>query len=287
MPDLTLFSTIAAASASFVAIIGGLIASKLIAINGEREATKTQIHNLDEIIAIKTNEEKILQQQLNEDDALEYIIDHLAYIQESAFLEEVYEKDEPQQLEFDVLKDYWEMAVTLYKEFNKIWKKNGEVNSDGIPVELATKWSNNDFMYSLCKKFTYANDGTTWALHQNPQVITSNVNWYNEKSKEHSAILRELDVLKLQREQLERKKLSLVHPSKMGWGLGIFTGIIVFCILLPLILMRLVPVFPEIEDCAATICIILAGAGLVTTIIYMYCLLHWKPDATEVKNDNK
>ena len=57
MPDLTLFSTIASASASFVAIIGGLIASKLITINGERESIETRILELDELIEMKSKEE--------------------------------------------------------------------------------------------------------------------------------------------------------------------------------------------------------------------------------------
>ena len=111
MSDLTLFSTIASASASFVAIIGGLIASKLITINGEREAVNTQIHDLDEIIAMKTKEEEAIQQQLDEDDALEYITDHIADIEEKTPLSDVYETDEPQRLEFDVLNDYWKMAI--------------------------------------------------------------------------------------------------------------------------------------------------------------------------------
>lgn len=283
MSDLTLFSTIASASASFVAIIGGLIASKLITINGEREAVNTQIHDLDEIIAMKTKEEEAIQQQLDEDDALEYITDHIADIEEKTPLSDVYETDEPQRLEFDVLNDYWKMAIDLYDEFQKAQSKNGESNSDGIPVELATKWSDDDFMYSLCKKFTQISDGTMWALHRSLTGIQANVDWYNGKSKEHSTILRELDILKLQREQLERKKLSLVHPANMRWGLGIFSGIIVLCILLPLLLMKLIPMFPHISGCAATICIILAAIGLIATIVYMYCLLHWKPDETEVQ----
>ena len=51
MYDLTtVLTTIAACSASIVAIVGGFIASKLIAINTERDEVNTRISELDEEI---------------------------------------------------------------------------------------------------------------------------------------------------------------------------------------------------------------------------------------------
>lgn len=48
MYDLkTVLTTIAACSASIVAILGGFIASKLIAINAERDEVNTRISELD------------------------------------------------------------------------------------------------------------------------------------------------------------------------------------------------------------------------------------------------
>ena len=47
MYDLTsILVTISAASASFVAILGGFIASKLLSINGARDAVKEDLENL-------------------------------------------------------------------------------------------------------------------------------------------------------------------------------------------------------------------------------------------------
>ena len=46
--DLTAtLTTIAAASASFVAILGGFIASKLIAVSGEREETINKLGDIE------------------------------------------------------------------------------------------------------------------------------------------------------------------------------------------------------------------------------------------------
>ena len=287
MADLTLFSTIASASASFVAIIGGLIASKLITINGERESINTQLRDLDEVIAMKVKEEALIKEELEDDDALEYILDHIEEIESKTPLSDVYETDEPQRLEFVVLEEYWKIAIDLYEKFQSVWSEDCETNSDGIPVELAAEWSSDDFMYSLCKRFTQLDSGVAWALRQSLTATEANVNWYNARSKERSAVLREIDALKLQREQLERRKLSLVQPANMKWGLRIFSGIIVTCILLPLLLMKLIPIFPQIAACAETTCITLAAIGLISTIIYMYSLLRWKAEEPEGKNDNE
>ena len=78
MYDLTvLLITIAAASASFIAILGGLVASKLLSINGERDLL------LDKMAINKSKadflKEKIeaIQTELIEDDALDFIRDNM------------------------------------------------------------------------------------------------------------------------------------------------------------------------------------------------------------------
>lgn len=283
MPDLTLFSTIASASASFVAIIGGLIASKLITINGERESIETRILELDELIDMKSKEEQSIAQELDEDDALDYIMDHIDGITKKTSLADVYEIDKPQRLEFNTLKEYWNIAIGLYEKFQKATIDGCEVNDDDVPIELAAEFAEDDFMYSLCESYAKMETGASWAIHRGLSVTTANTNWYNGKRKEQNAILRELDVLKLQREQAVRQKNALVKPPHMKLGLSIFAGIIVFCILMPLLFMRLIPCYPNIQGCAETTCIVFEALGLVSTIIYMGRLLCWKHNKTDKK----
>ena len=283
MPDLTLFSTIASASASFVAIIGGLIASKLITINGERESIDARILELDELIDMKSKEEQSIAQELDEDDALDYITDHIDNIADKTPLADVYEADKPQRLEFETLEEYWNIAIGLYDKFQKANCDGCEVNDDDIPIELATEFAEDNFMYSLCESYAKMETGASWAIHRGLSVTTANTDWYNSKRKEQNAILRELDVLKLQREQAIRQKNALVKPPHMKLGLLIFAGIIVFCILMPLLFMKLIPHYPNIQSGAETTCIIFEALGLVSTIIYMGLLLCWKHNKTDKK----
>ena len=133
--DLSLFSTMASASASFVAIIGGLIASKLITINGERESVETHILELDELIEMKSKEEASIGQELDEDDALDYITDHIDDIVKKTSLADVYEADKPQRLEFNTLEAYWNMAIGLYEKFQK-------ANTNGCEVTMMISQQN-------------------------------------------------------------------------------------------------------------------------------------------------
>lgn len=281
--DLSLFSTISSASASFVAIIGGLIASKLITINGERESIEARILELDELIEMKSKEEASIGQQLDEDDALDYITDHIDDIADKTSLADVYETDKPQRLEFEILEEYWNIAIGLYEKFQKANIDGCEVNDDDIPIELATEFAEDDFMYSLCEKFAKMESGAAWILTKSLSVTAAHTDWYNGKRKEQNAILRELDVLKLQKEQAVRQKNALVKPPHMKLGLIIFAGIIVFCILLPLLFMKLIPHYPNIQSCAETTCLIFATIGLLSTIFYMGRLLQWKHNKTDKK----
>lgn len=281
--DLSLFSTIASASASFVAIIGGLIASKLITINGERESVETHILELDELIEMKSKEEASIGQELDEDDALDYIMDHIDDIAKKTSLADVYEADKPQRLEFNILEEYWNIAIGLYEKFQKATGDGCEVNDDDIPIELAAEFAEDDFMYSLCETYAKMESGAAWGLSKSLSATTANTNWYNGKRKEQTAILRELDVLKLQREQAVRQKNVLVKSPHMKLGLIIFAGIIVLCILMPLLFMKLIPHYPNIQSGAETTCLIFATIGLLSTIFYMGSLLQWKHNKTDKK----
>ena len=76
MYDLTtVLTTIAACSASIVAILGGFIASKLIAISAERDEVNTRISELDEEIEFFKEERDMLQ--------LEYSLGQLQDVHEN------------------------------------------------------------------------------------------------------------------------------------------------------------------------------------------------------------
>lgn len=81
MYDLTsILTTIAACSASFVAILGGFIASRLISLNAERDEIQTRLSEINEEIVFYEKERNTSQSAIDEDDALDFIIDNIVGI---------------------------------------------------------------------------------------------------------------------------------------------------------------------------------------------------------------
>ena len=109
----TVLTTIAAASASIVAILGGFIASKLIAISSERSAALERLKQIDEELAFHVSERDKFQAENDEDDALDFIRDAIDDLYNDIPLETVYSNVDHPRIPMETLKPYWDRAVTL------------------------------------------------------------------------------------------------------------------------------------------------------------------------------
>ena len=116
--DLTaVLTTIAAASASFVAILGGFIASKLIAISGEREENVNRLADIDEEIAYRTEVLEAAQQENTEEDALCFVLDHIDPLMDWYVIDTVYKHEEHPDISLETLRPYWEKARDIVKQY--------------------------------------------------------------------------------------------------------------------------------------------------------------------------
>ncbi len=277
--DMSLFMTIASASASFVAIIGGFVTSKLISINGERSAVNDRITELGEILQLKRDNVDEITAYLNEEDALEYIRHHIDALAGNANLTDIFETDKPQRISMEELLPYWERGLELNKRFRRIIEKPCETNEDDIPVELALATMDDNFDYEVCEMLSKNERCLIWDT-RGQRAIEIAVEKYNEKVEEREGILREIAALELQMEQLERQKKSLVQPENTTDGIRIFGGISLINIFLPLLLALILPHFPSIVyQVAQYICVLFMGIGLLQTLKYMHKLLQWKSEA--------
>lgn len=275
--DMTLFFTIASASASFVAIIGGFIASKLITINGERAMVTDRISELDEMIDLKLKNAGEIEKFLQEDDVFDYIKEHIEDLIDNVELENIYEKDKPQRVSFDSLLDYWNRARSLHAKFSTATEKGIETNDDNIPTNLAAEVMNVDFDYNLCKLFADYTDGIAWSIQQSiSSARTHQVERYNEKSDSLDILLKEIEVLQLQREQFERQKNALIKPKKVNMGMWIFGGISIFNIFMPLLLTLLLPNYHKcVYEVFQYVSLMFLAIGLALTFAYLFSLLDW------------
>lgn len=280
--DLTyILTTIAACSASIVAILGGFIASKLIAINAERDEVDTRISELDEEIAFYINEQNTLQHDLDEDDALDFIKDNIESIIEGRSLDEIYKEEERPRLPKDVLRPYWERGERAYQLLYDILSKQNnedyEENDDGVPSEVAKRITD-EFEYSICKKvceFFERQQSPLVALSRNIGATIPASTWYADTTKMLNNIDSKIEWLTLQRKQQVTRRKSLKKPKGMKVGLALFALFSAVNIICPLSMSSFTTENYQYYCKIKTFSILVFGISLALIMLYLIYLLHW------------
>lgn len=271
----TLLYTIASLSASFVAILGGFIASKLLAINGERESIKNQLSKVKCEIILKKAHKGILYDQLNDDDALSFIDDHIEDLVNKTDLNDVYSETEKELLPKELLLPYWEKGLELVTRIETIDSETIDFNDDYVPTEIAVEIKGTHFDYKVCAMI--AKEMYHHPFFSAKPLSSGNDNWYEHTSQKFDDLEHEIYSLTLQESLLESQEKELSKPKGMTSGLIVFILFSVFNIICPLILSTIK--FPE--ACTKTVAFIVIGVlalGLATVFLYLINLLKWKKD---------
>lgn len=291
MYDLTtVLTTIAACSASIVAIVGGFIASKLISLNAERSEVNTRIAELDEEIDFFTEEHDMLQALLDEDDALDFIKENIAYIASRQSLDVAYKEEERPRLGKEVLQPYWSRAEEIHSQYRTIVKKtisnnNYEENEDGVPVAVAKVFPQ-DFEYAVCKAISeHIEDQSDRfaALRRGLGATVSTGKWYADTQEKAMSVDNKITYLTLQRKQQRARLKALEKPKGMKLGLALFALFSAANIVCPLCLS---PYTTENYQCylqTKISAISMFAAGLILIVMYLVYLLHWHSEK-EVKS---
>lgn len=290
----SLFTAVASASASFVAILGGFIAGKLISINGNREAVIAKLTKIEQQQSFKQSELLGLQRIFDEQNALSFINENIDAIINRKKLSDVYRSDIQQVISREDLTPYWNRALNLLGELLNAFEahKDGEtLNEDHLPSSFAEKYCQDHFAYSISSKIMHSLDrqrgyndylGVIPNLDSN-YFVAEALSTKMDTSK-IDELKAELKWIKIQREQLIEEKKSLSKPKGMKAGLIIFAFFSLFCIVLPLVLS------PLSVDSLCTfwilksLILVLLVAGLFSVFTYLAFLLNWGENS---KNEHK
>ncbi len=297
--DLTaVLTTIAAASASIVAILGGFIASKLIAISSERSAALDRLKQIDEELNFRVSERDKIQAENDEDDALDFIRDAVDDLYAGNSLENVYSAEDHLYISIEILKPYWDRAVTLKEQFLEQVEKRDTLNDDYIPESLLLAVKEDDFGYevllALGKKLKKRIRAAERARNKasNPfgfvtpdisdleiPVATGSGYAYQkncEAIQEHGSAIA---LLELQEKQYNEQIQMLKKPRGMKLGLVIFALFAAVCIIAPLVASPFSTESYKDFVIAKAVFLGLFGVGLASIFSYLVYLLKW--------NDNR
>ncbi len=286
MYDLTgLLTTVAACSATVVAIIGGFIASKLISIGTERTEIINKLSEIDKEISFRKNEADDLQSDIDEDDSQDFIVEHIDDIIEENGLDAVYKFEDQPPIDKDALRPYWEIAQTVYKRTREFFDKQDDMaecqmNKDDIPVLLA-KQMGTDFEYDICKEILDNNSKKNNILGALSISALSAPRlpgmWYHKAKEKVSDNKSAIKWLEIQQQNLNVKKAALQKPVGMMGGIIIFILFAIANIILPLVLT------PFCTNDHRVFCLVKFGVislfaiGLCMVVGYLIYLLKREP----------
>lgn len=292
----TVLTTIAAASASIVAILGGFIASKLIAISSERSAALDHLRQINEELEFHIAERDKIQAKNDESDALDFIQTAIDDLWAGNSLENVYSNVDHPDISIECLKPYWDRAVILKEQFQEQVKKQGQLNGDYIPTSLIFTVREDNFGYEILRALgkklkkrirtaerarekasspfglvtpdisdyefdTSSVSGGGYAYHKNCEAI-----------QEESAAIA---LLELQEKQCTEQIQALKKPRGMKSGLVIFALFTVFCIIVPLAFSPFSVNSYLAFIITKIVFLILFSVGLLAIFSYLTYLLKW------------
>lgn len=290
MYDLTsVLTTISAAAASFVAILGGFIASKLLSISGEREAVNERLDNLNNDLVFLNNDNSRLQAELDKDDAKSFILDHINNLINNDTIEECYPTNEQTDISLETLSPYWVEALELMTELRTALGNKEKLNSDKIPNSLATKYLDDYFSYTILKGAVEEIGRmplSGFALYDHlkmPRVVGM---WRNDNYKAIEENNKKIANLKYEMEKLTKKKEMLRSPKGVKLGLYIFGMFSLLCIILPLCFSPLTTDNYKYYLSCKIMFITIFAIGLLSVFIYLIYLLKWQK-ANKSKLNNK
>lgn len=271
----SLLLTIASLSASFVAILGGFIASRLITISSERSNYSSQLQEVENRLRNYKGVRYLHNEQLDKEDAIQYIYNHMSELVAGERLEDVYEEEELQSIDFVDLEPLWKRAKEIKSYFDECLKDaNCEFNSDMIPVALAEEYNHALFEYEFCQ--LYAAWGFEEYDFENIPFREKYKGYETDRQKALEYTIQ-IMVLESQKEQYIASLNALREPAGMKVGLALFISFSFLNIILPLT-MSLFCFTEHASIFVAIVSVILLATGLAATFIYLAWLLKWREE---------
>lgn len=298
MYDLTSFlTTISAGSASFVAILGGLIAQKVIEISNERSAIEEDLKEFSEQKELRQKDIEKYDRWIEEDDAICFIGRRAKeLLNEQPFSVAIDAEDLDGDEDLPTLERYWNKALQILRmyadteglsHFETVRKIRKEIdNIEPSDEDELTFPTDSDFVKCVCEiikdhfEAYYKNDGfnsrgqafITPALLNADRYGASGVEyhqWLNDRNK----VVGEVSALELRIIQSEDRKKRLKVPDELKSGFWVFGAFIAFCVLLPLVLTPFTTESLVAYIIVKVLFLLIFGGGLFSVLLYIKRLL--------------
>lgn len=284
----TILSTMIACSATFVAIIGGLIANKAISDRAEKESIDRQLQQIDAELKVNKKELNGLYEWIDTYNAKDFIRNHLEELISRAPLADVYDHDDSNEIEYDDLLPYWDKALIALKRFSAT--ADSERNNDDVPKILVDELD--AFQYSICSEHHRCFERGNVSLFDKTISLDTHkyrVQYYNETSDRIDELEREIEILNAKNDLLQERHKAVSISKDTKSGMLIFSIVSIFNIILPLFFLLYNPTTNKtwyyIETIISFVTFIL---GMGVMVYYIFSLFPKKSEKVKgVKQENE
>lgn len=232
----TLISTIITSTAALIAIIGGFLVSRVIALSSEQNGINRKLREISNEITAKEDTFSRVKDYIMNEDAFDFISDNVEELSVGKVsLEEVHKSDQFTELSVEQLEPYIKEYKSIFNELLDHVGKFSSVPSDfyEFKKKLTTEVSKPEKLdwYEVAYSFIYKSlpkekPRNSFLPNIPPLPNLSNpvpsVNhYYREQVKIKEQLENELEVLKLQKEEQQKILAEYGNPSGVWSGLAV------------------------------------------------------------------
>lgn len=278
--DLTnILTAMVGCTATFVAIIGGLIANKAISDRAEKESIERQLSQVDfEINIVERNIESV-SIWINEHDAEDFIQEHIYELMDGKPLSDVYKSEDGNVIDYNDMLPYWNSALEARELFYD--SRHSEKNNEGIPKSIVDKLT--PFQREFCSTYKDSITDNEVSRFESDPILSSEtynriIENYKAKEKELEDLLDREESLFGRKNELQDRIDDIYSSHDIKSGIKIFVGTSLINIILPVIFMLFNPTSSKVWYIIETVISFIAfGGGIIVMVVYI-CSLFPKKD---------
>ena len=292
--SISLLTTISAASASFVAILGGLIAQKLIEINNDRTALTEQLSILEKRNADLEEDTRIIIEDLEEKAAIEFISYHTLSLANGDSFADAFNNNPTATDDLYVLDKYWNRALEIRKYYllNACYSFAEIVKICRIALDELEYYEDIDEseenMYDFCRivceilHSAYSRYGMVngKALPTAVESDDEQFLWYakdrNELISRRNQNYKEIKDIEKNIDEYKSKLIGLKDPANVKSGLFIMCAFVITCVIAPLFMV--LAANDQTIIWFVKIAVVLFTVGVLSVIRYLFNLLRGKSE---------
>lgn len=244
--DLTsLINTIITSVAALVAIIGGLLVSRVISLANDQHFIKRQLGDINIKIKHKKQLHRKLADYLFEDDLDDFVtLENLKLLLQDRSLKEIVKESEYDYLTIEELLPHFEILLLIKDEVIGLFQ-NDKFSSEWFAERLEMKdvdYPNRIDWYermldALIKIYTIKDPFSFYFQNYTTTPTVSGVSDYKQKIKEKEQLENELIILESQKQELVSSVNEYLQTKGIWFGIGVLAIVSCLGILYPATLL--------------------------------------------------